>query len=263
MLTLRKRIVVMASGNSPAPGVTTFSTDALAARDRFAVGREVVGPGFLRLEISLVRPHPFHASGALFAAPDLGILWALNSGIRMDRSRAMLADGGDDLVLPLVRAGRHFAAQCGRETTLDARMTTLLSTAETGSVSCAAASRAVGLKAPRERLAGADLENRLGEPLSRDQEAFRLLAGYVERQREALPSASPALRSLVVAHLHDLLALALAPSRDNAVRHGRGVRAARLGAIQADILANPALSVAGVAKRQGVTPRHDLLTESF
>jgi AraC-like DNA-binding protein len=63
-----------------------------------------------------------------------------------------------------------------------------------------------------------------------------------------------------VTHLYDLAALAIGATRDAAaVAGGRGVPAARLRAIKADIadnLTNRRLSIDSVATRHGVTPRY-------
>ena len=71
---------------------------------------------------------------------------------------------------------------------------------------------------------------------------------------------TPELRHLVSIHIHDLMAMALGATRDGlAIAESRGLRAARLRAIKADILAdlgNPGLTVGTVALRQGVTPRY-------
>jgi AraC-like DNA-binding protein len=68
------------------------------------------------------------------------------------------------------------------------------------------------------------------------------------------------LRSLVVTHVYDLVALALGATRDaTAIANDRGARAARLHAIKTEILnslGRHELSLAGLAARHGVTPRH-------
>ncbi len=73
-------------------------------------------------------------------------------------------------------------------------------------------------------------------------------------------SAPAEAQELVVGHVYDLIALTLGANRDaGEVSAGRGVRAARLRAIREDVaahLADPALSVAAVARRQGVSPRY-------
>jgi AraC-like DNA-binding protein len=71
---------------------------------------------------------------------------------------------------------------------------------------------------------------------------------------------APELRDLVSIHVHDLIAMALGATRDGvAIAEGRGLRAARLRALKADILANLSnsdLTVNSVAMRQRVTPRY-------
>jgi AraC-like DNA-binding protein len=78
------------------------------------------------------------------------------------------------------------------------------------------------------------------------------------RDEGALQTAE--LQSLAVTHVYDLFALALGATREAAaIANGRGVRAARLRAIKADLAANlgrPALSINAVAARHGVTPRY-------
>jgi AraC-like DNA-binding protein len=60
--------------------------------------------------------------------------------------------------------------------------------------------------------------------------------------------------------MHDLIAATIGATRDGlAIAERRGIAAARLRSIKADIIANLAdgdLSVAGVAKRHRVTPRY-------
>jgi AraC-like DNA-binding protein len=247
---------------SPAPGLRQYSTDDFPARDRFAIWREVVGPAFLRLEVSDVAGHPFRAIGTLCTLPGLGVQWADNSGIRMDRSRGLLSDGADDLILPLVTEGRHFASQRGRQVTLDTQETALLSTADVGSVTCGARSRAIVLRLPRAALAQRvpGLDDVIGRGLPRALEALRLLSRYVRLLRDENALLCPALGGLAAAHVTDLIALALGPTPDaGQLAQKRGVRAARLRAMQADIranLSNPKLSVATIARRQGVTPRY-------
>jgi AraC-like DNA-binding protein len=69
--------------------------------------------------------------------------------------------------------------------------------------------------------------------------------------------ATPALRRLVVTQIYDLVALAIGATRDAAaIAEGRGVRAARLHAIKADIadrLVKNDLTVAAVASRQRIS----------
>ena len=111
------------------------------------------------------------------------------------------------------------------------------------------------------------LEDAFMRPVPRDTEAIQLLTRYVRIFDDQRSLATPELRSLVVNHVYDLVALALGATRDAvATANGRGVRAARLRAIKAEILNSlnrHELSIAGLAARHRVTPRHvQMLFES-
>lgn len=92
-------------------------------------------------------------------------------------------------------------------------------------------------------------------------EPLRLLQSYIQAvMRVGLPLATPEVRHLAVAHLHDLLALAIGAAGDGAaLSKARGLSAARLQAVKADIIANlprQDLSLGFISKRQRLSPRH-------
>jgi AraC-like DNA-binding protein len=93
-----------------------------------------------------------------------------------------------------------------------------------------------------------------------DNEALRLLTKYLGILRGDPALLTPELCPLALSHIHDLITLALAATPDGReIANGRGVRAARLRAIKADILANLCsldLTVTAIALRQHVTPRY-------
>jgi AraC-like DNA-binding protein len=115
---------------------------------------------------------------------------------------------------------------------------------------------------PRSALAPLvpDLEEAAACLVPSSNDALRLLRLYLAAWRENFDLADPAVRHLAVTHVHDLVAMALGATRDAAaVANGRGMRAARLKAVKADIAANLTthnLSVGAVALRQRVTPRY-------
>jgi AraC-like DNA-binding protein len=122
------------------------------------------------------------------------------------------------------------------------------------------AGRHVGLIVPFKSLAGLVGDGSLAPcRVARNTEMARLLFGYLDALSDDMSLASPALAEAVVIHVHDLVALALGASRDGAeIATRRGLRAARLRAVKADVRANLAgnVSVAAVAQRQGITPRY-------
>jgi AraC-like DNA-binding protein len=105
-----------------------------------------------------------------------------------------------------------------------------------------------------------DIEQAATRLIPRDNEALRLLTKYLRILREEPTPTTPELRHLAVTHIHDLIAMALGATRDGAaIANGRGLRAARLRAIKADILeglGSPELTETAVALRQHVTPRY-------
>jgi AraC-like DNA-binding protein len=90
-------------------------------------------------------------------------------------------------------------------------------------------------------------------------EAVRLLTGYLDLFLKDLPIETPSLRRLAVDHFHDLVAMAVGATHDaNEIANGRGVRAARMRAIKADIAQNLEWEVTadGLGARHRVSPRY-------
>lgn len=104
-------------------------------------------------------------------------------------------------------------------------------------------------------------EDLLGRPMEGNQAALRHLRGYVNLLLGPDGIADdPPLMAFIGTTLAYLIALALGTGGD-ADEHAkkRGLRAARLRAIKADIAAHlgePELTVGAVAARQGVSPRY-------
>jgi AraC-like DNA-binding protein len=105
-----------------------------------------------------------------------------------------------------------------------------------------------------------DVESKAMRRVSRESEALRLLTNYTGILRECSVLTSPELRHLATMHIYDLIAAALGTTRDGAASaEVRGIRAARLRAVKADILAHVGasdLAVDAVAQRQHVTSRY-------
>jgi AraC-like DNA-binding protein len=89
---------------------------------------------------------------------------------------------------------------------------------------------------------------------------LQLVLRYLDVFEDDRVVGTPEARLTVATHIHDLCALCIGASRDAAeVARNRGVRAARLHAVKADIarlLDDATLSAATLATRQGVTPRY-------
>jgi AraC-like DNA-binding protein len=245
-----------------------FSTDELPERDRLPIMREVHGRLTARVDIEPAPGAPLHYRAIARVLPGLTVSMFSESPLTIRRTQELLADGNDDVVFAVPPTAANMLSHRGRELAPigDA---VLLSTADVIRVDVPAGSQGPMLTLSRRRLAPLvpGLEDAFMRPVPRDTEALQLLTRYVRIFDDRQSLATPELRSLMVNHVYDLVALALGATRDAAATaNGRGVRAARLHAIKTAILNSlnrHELSLAGLAARHRVTPRHvQMLFES-
>lgn len=142
--------------------------------------------------------------------------------------------------------------------------------AEPGALQGAAENAWFALIVPRRDLLTlvANAEDLTGRPLDASLPALRHLRRYLDILAEFDGSgADPGLRAHIGTALYDLVALALGATRDGAeTARMRGLRAARLGDIRAEIkagFADAAFTVQTLASRLGLSPGYvqDLLDE--
>ena len=239
-----------------------FSTEALPARERVPMLREFVGPLVSRMDIEPLGDGPVHFEIAARAVPDLAVARLAFSSMRAERTRNLIADGNDNCSLSWLRAPENTVVHRGYELRPADGESTLLSMADQFVCSTAGGfARGVTISVPRKVLTAMvpRVHDRFRAALVPESEAQRLLANYIEVLDERR-LASPELRRLVVAHVHDLIALALGASSDVAeLASSRGLRAARLHAIKTDIratLSQQGVTLTAVAARHGVSPRY-------
>ncbi|MFB9269932.1 AraC family transcriptional regulator [Bradyrhizobium erythrophlei] len=239
-----------------------FSTCDWAERDRLAALRELCGREIMKLAPEPLSGGPFHLATTMRSFPGLGTgTWAVGN-LQVARTREFVRDGNsDDLLMLVVSSGVQTVSQRGWERTLNAGDACLMSMAETATMSYPSSSHLTSLRLPRRMLAPLvpNLDDAVMRPVPRDAHALRLLARYVELS-DGFELTTPELRHVVTNHVHDLVALVIGANRDaTAQANGRGVRAARLAAIKADIVENLGrhdLTIGAVAARQRLTPRH-------
>ena len=241
-------------------GIYRFSTDNFPAHERLEACQEIFGRTVVGVETTPLSDAPFRVDLTVRALPGLTIIAEEHSPLRMTRTRALLADGDDGVVFS-VNATSSVSRQFGREATLEPGDGVFLSNADIGTHNVPAASRKLGVGLSRSRLLPhlRDAENGLMRRIPRDTPALGLLKRYLALLDEEALS-TPALQHAVVNHIYDLASVALGATRDAAEgASGRGLAAARLTAIKADILENlasSALSLTALARRHGITPRY-------
>jgi AraC-like DNA-binding protein len=184
--------------------------------------------------------------------PGASVLWGRFAGVRQ------IGDpnaSGDDLFFAINTGGTGLARQHGREIAIEAGGAIAMGPHDGPfTVLRPAPNQIIGVRLAHDGPA-ADGPLRL---VPRATPALQLLACYLRSLLGTPVPSSPQLADAVVAHIAELIALSL---RDEpaAPPAAPGVRAARMAAIRADIdrhLTDPALGVAAIAGRQGISPRY-------
>jgi AraC-like DNA-binding protein len=238
-----------------------FSTDDLPARDRLAIWREQIARGHGRFESEPIGEGPLRFETSTRRLDRLTVTSLSAESVRTRRTRELLADGNDDVMLMLLDEGQCHASQLGREATVGANDALFVSNSDVSSTTVLAA-RAVSLRIPRQAIVPltGKIEDAFLRPMPRTSEALFLLSGYLAALERMPQPLTPDIRHLVETHVHDLVAIAVGATRDAAdLAMGRGVRAARFGAIKADIakhIAREDMSAEWIAPRHGVSASH-------
>jgi len=237
-----------------------LSIAGLPLRARERAVREFRERGLLPIEP--LRGCTVQATLTKWFLPGASVLAGTLGGVRQDGGpRARDAD--DDVFLGVNLAGASVATQGGRDVTLrDGDAVLLSEAAGPFTLFRPRHVRFLGVRVPRRAVAPLIVarDSAAMRAIPRGTEAVTLLARYVGTMLDATVPTSTEVCRAVASHLHDLVALSAGATLDGAaVARARGVRAARLETIKADITSNfldETLTVVAVAARHGVTPRY-------
>jgi len=245
----------------PPPTSMRFSAAALPEADRLAIWREEFGRKFVHLDIAPLQDDPlrYDASFQLLDTASAGL--GTMSAVRCERSRRMIADCNDDILMLVPLTGRLQVDQAGQEATLgpgDA----LVRRSDDPGCTWSEAGHFLTLSLPQAVLGAklADADRLRMTVLPGGSGALQLLVGYARLLFEAPGGADPALGRLARDHLLDLAAMAIGANRDAWVlAQEGGARAAHLAAIDASIARghrDPGFGMAQVSRALGLSPGH-------
>lgn len=240
------------------PAQFHFSTDAFPERERLTAWREVFGRAVCNLDINPLARDGFRCEANVCQVPGLGVMFATSSAVQLCHSQELIKD--DDLSFMAAPTCRWTATQLGRSSECGPGDGVLMDNSEVGSLTLSAASRFVTFRVPRAAIEPLvpDLGATVARAIPAANVALRLLVSYLASAFDTDALITPELRQFTVAHVYDLLAVALGATREaTETAKGRGIRAARLRAIKADILRHlkqQKLSIGAVAIRHGITP---------
>jgi AraC-like DNA-binding protein len=230
-----------------------FSTRELPPARRLPALRELFDRA-VHLEIDAEPGHAVEMT--MHVAPGLRRAKMLSSlTARVTRPAQMLADGEDTVCL-MMKTGGHMALAQGRQEGVPQVGDGVLLVYREPAVLQFVDTTYLSVRVPFGALATiANVEAAAARRIPRDTEALSLLRAYVANLPERI--ADPLLGRLSAMHVYDLIALAIgATDEGREIASQRGVRAARLEAIKADLIQNAALHIDQLAARQSISPRY-------
>jgi AraC-like DNA-binding protein len=176
----------------------------------------------------------------------------VTAGGKAQRTRELLSDGNDDVILHVHEAGRRMVSQLGREAVVEPGGGLLSSNSDPSTIVMPEPARFSSVAVPRKLMAALapGVEDAILRPLPPDAGVLRALLKYLDVLEDEPTQRTPELRHAIATHIHDLCA---------EIASGRGLRAARLRMVKVDIAQNQGdgnLRATTVALRQGITPRY-------
>jgi AraC-like DNA-binding protein len=239
-----------------------FSTNDVPEKDRQTYWREVFGHAIAKVDIEPLVDTPFHASVALTSLPDCHLIRGNSSPVEYVRTRALMADGNDDVFLTAVLDGAGSLRQRGREVALAQGEATLGTAGDIGRAS--GMSRYFSIRMPLHlvKSMAPAVEDRIARRIERDNPALRLLTSYVETEvwRQGEVAGTPELGQTLANHVLDLVALTIGASTDAAALAAQGgAAAARRALLRSEIdksFLDPDFSLPTLARQVGVSTRY-------
>jgi AraC-like DNA-binding protein len=214
------------------------------------------------IDLEFVGDDPPFAAGSTRVLPRLSIFNATCSSCVSRRTRRHTADGNDHLVLCIITGGEIQRRFDGGEAETYRQGEAYLGFSGRPSEHFLTHNTSyLDIAIPRVDVDRAIIDpEKVARTKLEKTPALKLLADYALVLTHGTDDISPEEAALYAGHVFDLAAIAAGATRDAAaLARKRGVRAARLRALQADIAANatePGLSIGTVAARHGISPQY-------
>jgi AraC-like DNA-binding protein len=181
------------------------------------------------------------------------------------RTRSLLSDGHDDLVLLTAIKGDALAVQRGRSIELRPSEMCITSLDHIGESRLSEGGRYTALRMPRRDLMAMskNIEDKIARPLEGSAALKNFIGGYYALCAGTAPALDLTSQHAMARHMMELVALlaetgGAAPSRASNNGSGNGLGAARLQLIQAQLLEelhDGGLTIGSVARRACLSPR--------
>lgn len=241
-------------------GTLRFSTRNMVEGERVRCWREHCYKLSLQLDVEPAYSIPLQACMMARSLPGLQLITGRMSPARISRSRELIADGNDDLVMVINQKSPLKVASAGKELILNEGEAILTASDEVTILDRNTSGRSLALRVRRAALSSMsmDVEQAFLRVVPRQEDALRLLAHYAEGLFTDVPL-DPQFCNLAVSHVHDLIALAFGPRKQSSeTTKTSALRDARRRAAKDFTVRNSSsreLNVVGVAQALGLTPR--------
>jgi AraC-like DNA-binding protein len=243
--------------------IIRVSTDDLPERDRVAIIREQFGRSFFGIDLEPLPDVEFRSDVTIRPLAGASLSLNVGGGLHAWRTRELLADGRDDLVLIMNLQRPSLVTQRGQEVVLHKQAATLVTLGEIGGITRPALDhRVFMLNLPRAAIGRLipNADDAVMRPIPSDSAALRLLIKYAGILQDTAGPLQPELQRSIADHVYDLVVLTVGGTRDAIeVAKGRGIPAARLNAIKSDVernLVRRDLSIDAICARHGITSRY-------
>ena len=201
-----------------------FCTSDYAPHERLEAWREIYGRTLLKLDIEPIEAGAFHTDVRMRKVPGLGMITGSRSATFYRRNRI----DNDDLVMSFGLGGGFEAMQFGRTETMQPGDAVMVTAGAPGHLRASSGGRTITLCLPRAAAAHAVTRSTPAVPAHSRRQFGLAAADALRRHSRRSRHAGDRPARHAVAHVHDLVALALGATRDGAERQGARRRAARL-----------------------------------
>ncbi len=243
------------------PGhIKIFSTDMLPERERFDIFHDRAAKSWMRVDVQLHEDEPFFSHNRLV---DLGAITCLeftSSPGSYGRSRELLKDGNDNIVL--VANSDLPVHHTSQDSVIASGDAVLIDCAQKGYVRPVTSGAMRMVSIPRKTLTrlAPGIEDFACRSVVKDRVELTLLRTYIQSILQAPTTIASTTLDVAGQHIVDLVALLLGAAGDAAHQAKEtGLRAARLLAMTQSIsqrLHNPSLSLTEIARSNGISERN-------
>src|ERR1700761_2017985 len=249
------------TGQTSRYSVPTFTYAGRPEGPDYEAWREEFCRRFCRLDADAVTAERIECTVEISQVASLSFGTAHGSSGSLLRTRSLLSDGHDDLVLLTAIQGDALAVQRGRDIELRPSEMCLTSLDHIGESRLSEGGRYTALRMPRRDLVAMskNIEDKLSRPLEASPALKTFISGYYTLCAGTAPALDVSSQHVMARQMMELVALLAetggnVPSRTS----GRGFETARLQLVQAKVLENLHdcnLTIASVARRARTSPR--------